>query len=398
MNTPAADDDDARINRGMRSADPEWSCRWCRSRSGVRVLDAGLQPPSDLHPLPTDPTPDPQFPLIMVMCTDCRLVQLESDSTTPEEPRGLEPRALVEQAEAAVDQATANGYLRPGIQVLEYPSPHGGSWIEQLERRELIEVSQGPAELLVDIFGMMHEPDQRAALINRISQMSADAILLMQFHTAAAIVRSGFWNALRHGHFAYYSTPVLVRMAAESGLTAISVSEYPLYGGTILLALAKEGSRWGGQGDSVTALVDQEVAEGILKPATVGSLNDSLANSASALSRYLADARARSEIVAGYSAASRTSALLQLGHVSADDLVSIADAAPGLHGRTMPGSRIPIVSPAELIARRPDKVLLFVPDLLDEVRRTLPEIERNGGRWVVLDPMPREIAPAVVTQ
>jgi C-methyltransferase-like protein/putative zinc binding protein len=398
MNTPAADDDDARINRGMRSADPEWSCRWCRSRSGVRVLDAGLQPPSDLHPLPTDPTPDPQFPLIMVMCTDCRLVQLESDSTTPEEPRGLEPRALVEQAEAAVDQATANGYLRPGIQVLEYPSPHGGSWIEQLERRELIEVSQGPAELLVDIFGMMHEPDQRAALIDRISQMSADAILLMQFHTAAAIVRSGFWNALRHGHFAYYSTPVLVRMAAELGLTAISVSEYPLYGGTILLALAKEGSRWGGQGDSVTALVDQEVAEGILKPATVGSLNDSLANSASALSRYLADARARSEIVAGYSAASRTSALLQLGHVSADDLVSIADAAPGLHGRTMPGSRIPIVSPAELIARRPDKVLLFVPDLLDEVRRTLPEIERNGGRWVVLDPMPREIAPAVVTQ
>ena len=90
--------------------------------------------------------------------------------------------------------------------------------------------------------------------------------------------------------------------------------------------------------------------------------------------------------------------MLQLGHVSADDLVSIADAAPGLHGRTMPGSRIPIVSPAELIARRPDKVLLFVPDLLDEVRRTLPEIERNGGRWVVLDPMPREIAPAVVTQ
>jgi C-methyltransferase-like protein len=364
----------------------------------VRVLDAGLQPPSDLHPKPTDPEPDPQFPLIMVMCTDCRLVQLESDATIPEEPRGLEPQALVEQAEAAVDQAQADGYLRPGMRVLEYPSPHGGSWVSQLERRSLIEVSDGPADLLVDIFGMMHEPDQRAALISRVSQMSADAILLMQFHTVAAIVRSGFWNALRHGHFAYYSTPVLVRMAAELGLTAISASEYPLYGGTILLALAKEGSRWGNQGDSVTALIDQEIAEGILEPATVGSLNDSLGNSARALSDYLADARSRSETVAGYSAASRTSALLQLAHVSAADLGTVADAAPGLHGRTMPGSRIPIVSPAELVDGRPDKVLLFVPDLLDEVRRALPEIERNGGRWVVLDPMPREIAPAVVAQ
>jgi hypothetical protein len=61
----------------------------------------------------------------------------------------------------------------------------------------------------------------------------------------------------------------------------------------------------------------------------------------------------------------------------------------------MPGGRIPIVSPNDLVARRPDKVLLFVPDLLDEVRQALPEIERYGGRWVVLDPMPREIAPAV---
>jgi len=224
-----------RVERGaLAPADLAWACRWCRSHRGVRVLDAGLQPPSDLHPKPSDPAPDPEFPLVMVMCLDCRLVQLESDPTTPEEPRGLEPRALVEQAEAAVDQAEAQGYVRPAIRVLEYPSPHGGSWVEQLEHRSVIEVSQGPAELLVDIFGMMHEADQRAALIRRISQMSADSILLMQFHTVAAIVRSGFWNALRHGHFAYYSTPVLVSMAAGLGLTAVSAWEYPLYGGTIL--------------------------------------------------------------------------------------------------------------------------------------------------------------------
>jgi hypothetical protein len=226
--------------------------------------------------------------------------------------------------------------------------------------------------------------------------MSADAILLMQFHTVAAIVRTGFWNALRHGHFAYYSTPVLLRMAAECGLTAISAWEYPLYGGTILLALAKKGSRWEDQGgESVASLVHRETAEGVLEPTRLASLNESLASSATALVTYLADARSHAETVAGYSAASRTSALMRCAHVTAEDLVAVADAADGLHGRTMPGSRIPIVSPAELVGRRPDKVLLFVPDLVDEVRRALPEIELNGGRWVVLDPMPREIAPAV---
>ena len=379
------------------SADPAWSCRWCSSHSGLRVLDAGFQPPSDLHPQPSDPEPDPEYPLVMVMCLDCRLVQLESDPTTPEEPRGLEPSALVEQAESAVNDAAAQGYVRPGIRVLEYPSPHGGSWVEQLERRALIEVSQAPAELLVDIFGMMHDADQRAALTRRVSEMGPDAILLMQFHTVAAIVRSGFWNALRHGHFAYYSTPVLVRMAAELGLTAITAWEYPLYGGTIVLALAKKGSRWGDQGESVSSLIEREIAEGVLDPAAVASLNESLASSAAGLATYLADARSRSETVAGYSAASRTSALMRCGQVTAQDLIAVGDAAHGLHGRTMPGSRVPIVSPAELVAIRPDKVLLFVPDLLSEVRQALPEIELNGGRWVVLDPLPREIASAVGT-
>jgi hypothetical protein len=382
----------------LASADPDWSCRWCGGGSGVRVLDAGLQPPSDLHPNPSDPEPDPEFPLVMVMCLDCRLVQLESDPTTPEEPRGLEPRALVEQAEAALNQAEAQGYVRPGIRVLEYPSPHGGSWVEQLEGHSVVEVSHGPAELLVDIFGMMHQADQRAALMTRMSQMSADAILLMQFHTVAAIVRSGFWNALRHGHFAYYSTPVLVRMAGELGLTAVSAWEYPLYGGTIVLALAKRGSRWGDQAESVARLIDREIAEGVIDPTVVASLNESLARSAAGLGRYLAEARSRSETVTGYSAASRTSALIQCGQVTAKDLIAVGDASHELHGRTMPGSRIPIVSPTELVERRPDKVLLFVPDLLEEVRRALPEIELNGGRWVVLDPMPREIAPAVITQ
>src|SRR4026207_3210 len=98
-------------------ADTAWSCRWCHGDRGVRVLDAGYQSPSDLHPLPSDPQPDPEYPLVMVTCVGCGLVQLETDPTTPEEPRGLEPSALVEQADAAVDDAETDGYLERGMRV-----------------------------------------------------------------------------------------------------------------------------------------------------------------------------------------------------------------------------------------------------------------------------------------
>ena len=115
-------------------------------------------------------------------------------------------------------------------------------------------------------------------------------------------------------------------------------------------------------------------------------MNESLANSAASLATYLAAAKSRSETVAGVQLPRlASSALMRSGHVPTEELVAVADAAHGLHGRTMPGSRIPIVSPAELVARRPDKVLLFVRDLLTEVREALTEIESTvaGGLYLI---------------
>ncbi|MDF2805131.1 MAG: uncharacterized protein K0S43_77 [Cellulosimicrobium sp.] len=378
----------------LPAADPSWRDRWSGAEGGYVVLDLGDQPPADLFPLPTDPGPDPEHPLRMVMSTASGLVQLESDPTTPEEPRGVEPAALVAQAESAVDQAEAAGFVRRGTRVLEYPSPHGGSWVEQLARRDMVEVDEGPAELIVDVFGMMHDADQRAALQERVDKLADDGVLLLQYHTVAAIVRSGIWNALRHGHFAYYSTPALVAMGAELGLVAVGAWEYPLYGGTILLAFAKQGSPFGDeQSPDVTAIVERELAEGITDPAYVARLGDALEESVSAIGEYLRGTTAQGLTVGGYGAASRTSALLRSAGITREQVAAVADASTAKHGRTMPGNRIPIVSPADLVALRPDRVLLFVPDLLDEVRRALPEIESNGGRWVVLDPMPREVEP-----
>jgi hypothetical protein len=48
----------------------------------------------------------------------------------------------------------------------------------------------------------------------------------------------------------------------------------------------------------------------------------------------------------------------------------------------MPGTDIPVIDPARLAEYRGSAVLLFVPDLLPEVRAAFPEVEAAGGRWV----------------
>ena len=48
----------------------------------------------------------------------------------------------------------------------------------------------------------------------------------------------------------------------------------------------------------------------------------------------------------------------------------------------MPGTDVPIISPADLVNAQPERVLLLLPDLMTEVRAALPEIEAGGGWWV----------------
>ena len=371
-----------------------WRDRWDGGSEGYVVLDLGDQPASDFFPKPDAPGPDPRYPLRMILSASSGLIQLEDDPTTAEEPIGVEPAALVRQAELCVSDAEAAGYLRAGGTVFEYPSPHGGSWEKPLAARGVVEVTEGRADLVADVHGMMHGADQRAAFLERLGHLNDDGVLLMMIHNSASIVRNGMWNALKNGHFAYYSTPALVRMADEIGLVTIGAWQYALYNnGTTMLAFARRGSRWGDQPAAVTALVQQELDEGITDPARVASLGRALTEGVASIRGYLDETRRQGLVVGGYGAASRTASLLCSADVSSDDMAVIADASVPKHGLSMPVNRIPIVSPADLVAARPDRVLLFVPDLLPEVRAALPEIEANGGRWVVLDPMPREIEP-----
>jgi hypothetical protein len=52
----------------------------------------------------------------------------------------------------------------------------------------------------------------------------------------------------------------------------------------------------------------------------------------------------------------------------------------------MPGSHVPIVSPAALLAARPDYVLILPWNLKAEVEAQLAEIRSWGGRFAIAVP------------
>jgi len=368
----------------------EPACRACRSRAGELVLDLGDQPPCDYFPAAADPGPDPEYPLQMWLCAACGLAQLVADPTVPEEPRGAEPAALVAQAQDAVRRVAAAGLARPGLRVAEYGSPHGGSWLPLLTGRGLTAVGDGePADVVLDCFGLMHAADQAAAMAARAARVAPGGVLLLQFHSLEAIIAGGQWNALRHGHYAYYSTTALIPMLARAGFGPRTAWRFGLYGGTVLLAARRDaddgtdGTR--GADSAVADLLGSEAHAGVTDPAVLRGLGDSALARASGLHDWLAAENTAGRRVLGYGAASRAVALLRRSGADRRLLPGVADASPGKQGLRMPGTDIPVISPGQLARETPDAVVLFLSDLLPEVRQAYPEIEAAGGRWVDAD-------------
>jgi C-methyltransferase C-terminal domain/Putative zinc binding domain len=354
-------------------------CRACGQLIGDLVLDLGEQPACDYFPRAGDPGPDPVYPLQMWLCSSCGLAQLLTDPTVPEEPRGTEPAALVAQAADAVEHVAAAGLLPERGTVAEYGSPHGGSWLGMLTRRGMVPVADGEqASVILDCFGLMHAADQSAALAERADRLAPSGVLLLQYHSLNTIVTRGQWNALRHGHYAYYSTTALSAMLAAAGLSPFTAWEFRLYGGTVLLAASRDS----GPDNVVRSLLEQEADTGVRDPSVLGVLQRDARLQARTLHDWLAEQRSAGRSVLGYGAASRAVALLCLAEVDRGLLPAVVDASPAKAGSRMPGTDIPVVGTAELAASRPDAVLVFVPDLMAEVRSAFPEVEAAGGRWV----------------
>ena len=360
----------------------EHACRACRGSAGHLVLDLGEQPACDYFPRREDPGPDPVYPLQMWLCSSCGLAQLLADPTVPEEPRGTEPAALVAQAAEAMERVIAGGWLPKRGVVAEYGSPHGGSWLGLLAAQGLVPTSDGgQADVILDCFGLMHAADQHRALAERAARLASGGVLLLQYHALSTIVRCGQWNALRHGHYAYYSTTALTAMLAAVGFSPRTAWLFDLYGGTVLLAATRDDGHSESDG-IVRSLLAADARAGVRDPDAFLALQREVQAHARALHDWLVAERSAGATVLGYGAASRAVALLCRAQVDRTLLPAVIDASPAKQDLRMPGTDIPVAAPAQLAARRPDAVLVFVPDLMSEVRDAFPEVEASGGRWV----------------
>lgn len=334
------------------------------------MLDLHDQPAADHFPPAHDPGPDPRWPLGLALCGGCGLVQLTHTSPAPEEPRAVESATVRAHADRLAGRLVERLGLPPGARVRELTSAHGGSWLPALGAHGLCATGGDVADVVLDNHAIIHAERTADAFAERVAALSPRGRLVVEFHHAARLLVDSQVDTVRHGHPVYLTLAAWSHLCEEHGLAVLDAWPEPVYGGCLVVVAGHAAAGVRAHPRVERALAEEERA-GVRDPEHWHRLGVRSHERAAQLHAQLASSRAAGRSVLGYGAGSKAPGLLNLAGVDRDLLPATADLAPAKHGRRVPGTDVPIISPDELVARRPEEVLILLWDLADEVEQQL---------------------------
>jgi len=398
-------------------------CRLCQAPLLMRLVDLGRSPLANSY-LSAEALEQPEasYPLCPMVCENCWLVQLPAFET-PEAifneylyfssfsdswldhcrvlTESLTQRLGLGGASRVIEVASNDGYLlqffqQAGIPVLGIEPAANVAAVAQAKNiptevrfmgaqlgSEL--AAQGnQANLVLGLNVLAHVPDLHDFTEGLRLSLAPEGTLVMEFPHVLELIRGLQFDTIYHEHFSYLSLLPVERLFREHGLALFDVETLNTHGGSLRIFACHaqddragkpaEGLRRARQGEALARLDDR---------GGYAEFADKILNIRERLLKHLHKARANGRKVVGYGAPAKGVTLLNYCGIGPDLLPYTVDRSLWKQGKFLPGCHIPIRCPTDLIADRPDEVLILPWNLEAEIRSQMVEIKAWGGRFVV---------------
>lgn len=408
-------------------------CRFCGGALSVPFCDLGTMPLANSYlPAGHAREPEPAFPLEVRVCGDCWLAQLShvvdekaifSDyayfssfsrewlahaaayAGAMRERLALGPSSFVAEV-ASNDGYLLRNFVAAGIPCLGIEPaanvaaaavaagvPTEVAFFGRETAQRLV-ARRGHADLVAANNVLAHVPDVNDFVAGLSLLAGARGVVTIEAPHLLRLVGEAQFDTIYHEHYAYWSLHAMARVLRAHGLRVFDVERLATHGGSLRVFAAAASSPWCIPTARLDAVLQEERAAGVESAAYYAAFQPRVGAILEGARDWLARRRAAGETVAGYGAAAKGNTFLNALRAGAGDLLCVADRNPAKQGRLLPGSRIPVVSPRQLLERRPDVVLVLPWNLAREISQDLSAIGAWGGRFAVAIPAMREWAAA----
>ena len=404
------------------------ACRACGARGQLApILSLGRTPLANaLLTAERLAEPEPTYPLDLVFCPACSLVQI-TETVPPERLFRDYPYfssfsdGMVRSAKELIERLVAERKLGSHSLIIEIASNDGYLLqhyrdlgvpvlgIEPAANIARVAEARGIPTLcdffgaalaerlaadgrLADVLHANHVLAHVAELggvvrgIRRILQPSGLAVVEVPY--VRDLIDQREFDTIYHEHLCYFSLTALERLLGGLGLVVSDVERLGLHGGSLRVFVGHRGSP---RSERVRELLSDERAIGMLDTAFYRDFAGRVDALRAELLALLRELKARGKRLAAYGASAKGSTLLNTFGIGADILDFVVDRSSVKQGRYTPGTHLPILPPAALLERRPDYVLLLTWNFAEEILAQQAPYRAQGGRFIVPVPEPRVV-------
>lgn len=407
----------------------ETRCRACASEDLAPLLALGELPLANAL-LERDALagPEPRFPLTLVFCRACTLVQLRetirpdvlfshylyfssfSDTMLDharELARGLVERLTLGRDSLVFEIASNDGYLLQYFQAAGVPvlgcepagnvagaaQARGIPTLRAFFGRQVAQRLRDEGRRADAILGnnvVAHVADLPGFAAGVALLLAPRGVAVFEFPYIGDLIAGTEFDTIYHEHLCYFSLHAVQALFAGAGLALVDVEHLPIHGGSLRVFLAHAEAGLPGSA-AVAAMLAEEAASGLTGEPYYRRFADEVNRLRDDLLRELRARKAAGQRLAAYGASAKGSTLMNACGIGADLLDFVVDRSTVKQGRYTPGNHLPILRPEELTLRRPDAVLLLTWNFAEEICRQQRSYLEAGGAFIVPVPAVRSI-------
>lgn len=401
------------------------NCRHCARPLRQTFLDLGFAPPSNAYLDQSQlSTAEVYYPLKLRVCEACWLVQADIHASAQqlfandyayfssvsqtwlthasEYASMITTKLALTSASFVVEVASNDGYLLKNFVAMGIPClgieptnstadaaeqlgvPVLRTFFGTLLAKQLREAGR-TADLVVGNNVYAHVPDIDDFTAGLKLVLKPRGTITLEFpHLHRMIERKQFDTAY-HEHFSYLSATSVQSVLAAHGLQIFEIEQLSTHGGSLRVYVCHADDPRP-RHPSVMEILHAESEFGLQKVDTYADFQGEAVRIKDELLGFLLEQKRKRKLVVAYGAAAKGNTLLNYAGIKPDLLPYVCDAAPSKQGKYLPGSHIPIASPALITELRPDFLLVLPWNILPEVAAQQSVIRSWGGRFVTAVP------------
>ena len=401
-------------------------CRHCGSDLHLSLVNLGSAPPSNAYLTEKSlHAPEKWFPLSVLICDQCWLVQNEDFARADElfdaeyayfsgfstswlthskrYVHDMAERFNLDADSHVVEVAANDGYLlqyvkalgisctgvEPTASTAAAAREKGISIVEDFFGFRLAKelAAQGKqADLTAANNVLAHVPDINDFVGGFAVLLKPQGVSTFEFPHLLKLIAENQFDTIYHEHFSYLSLTAVERIFSANGLTVFDVEELSTHGGSLRVYAQRSDTGAQPRSERVDSILRTEIDSGMtsanyykeFQAKTDRVKNDFLA--------FLLKAKEEGKSVAAYGAAAKGNTLMNYASIRPDLIPFVVDRSPYKQNKYMPGSRIPIVNEEALKQAKPDYVAILPWNLRTELVDQLKYIREWGGRFVTAIP------------